>query len=128
MMKKSEWLNVATADAFLPNGGGCVKLGELQIAVFNFGKNEWYAVQNQCPHQQQMVLSRGLIGDANREPKVSCPLHKNSFSLCTGEHLGGNAEWKLQTYPVKIESGAVWLELSQSQLQQAGLLELACVA
>jgi nitrite reductase (NADH) small subunit len=127
-MTKLEWTKIATTDAFLPNSGGCVKLGDLQIAVFNFGKDEWYAVQNQCPHQQQMVLSRGLIGDANGEPKVSCPLHKNSFSLNTGEHLGGNAEWKLQTYPVKVEGGAVWLELSEVQLQQAGLLEFARVA
>ncbi|MGL4609537.1 MAG: nitrite reductase small subunit NirD [Trueperaceae bacterium] len=122
-MKKSEWLNVASETAFLPNAGGCVKLGDLQIAVFNFGKGEWYAVQNQCPHQQQMVLSRGLIGDAKGEPKVSCPLHKNSFSLCTGEHLGGNAEWKLQTFPVKVEGGAVWLEIPQAVLERAGLLE-----
>jgi nitrite reductase (NADH) small subunit len=127
-MTKREWINVANVNAFVANGGGCVKLGELQIAVFNFGKDEWYAVQNQCPHQQQMVLSRGLIGDANGEPKVSCPLHKNSFSLNTGEHLAGNAEWKLQTYPVKVEGGAVWLELSQSQLERAGLFELASVA
>ncbi len=123
----SEWVNVADTEAFLANGGGCVKLGDIQIAIFNFGKNEWYAVANQCPHQQQMVLSRGLIGDANGEPKIACPLHKNSFSLCTGEHLGGNRDWKLQTYPVKVEDGAVWLELSESQLHQAGLLELARV-
>jgi nitrite reductase (NADH) small subunit len=124
-MKKLEWVNVAPETAFLPNGGGCVKLGELQIAIFNFAKDEWYAVQNQCPHQQQMVLSRGLIGDANGEPKVACPLHKNSFSLCTGEHLGGNTDWKLQIYPVKVEGGAVWLEVPQAILERAGLLEAA---
>jgi nitrite reductase (NADH) small subunit len=124
-MKKSEWLEVATTDTFLVNGGGCVKLGDVQIAVFNFGKDEWYAVQNQCPHQQQMVLSRGLIGDANGEPKVSCPLHKNSFSLCTGEHLGGNTEWKLKTFPVKVEGEAVWLEVSQEILENANILQAA---
>jgi nitrite reductase (NADH) small subunit len=110
-MTKTEWINASSLDNFPLNSGACVKLGDLQIAIFNFGKDEWYAVQNQCPHQHQMVLSRGLIGDANGEPKVACPLHKNSFSLSTGEHLGGNADWKLQTYPVKIEGGAVWLEV-----------------
>ncbi len=127
-MTKTEWLNVANVADFPRDSGACVKVGELQIAIFNFGKDEWYAVANQCPHQQQMVLSRGLIGDANGEPKVACPLHKNSFSLCTGEHLGGNAEWKLQTYPIKVEGGAVWLELSESQLERANLLELPRVA
>ena len=124
-MTKAEWMNVASLDNFPRDSGTCVKLGELQIAIFNFGKDEWYAVQNQCPHQQQMVLSRGLIGDANGEPKVACPLHKNSFSLNTGEHLGGNVEWKLQTYPVKVEGGAVWLEVSRELLDNAGLLQTA---
>jgi nitrite reductase (NADH) small subunit len=122
-MNKSEWFNVASVNDFPRESGACVKLGDVQIAIFNFGKDEWYAVQNQCPHQQQMVLSRGLIGDANGEPKVACPLHKNSFSLCTGEHLGGNAAWKLRTYPVKVENGAVWLEVSQKVLENAGVLE-----
>jgi nitrite reductase (NADH) small subunit len=120
-MTKPKWINVASITDFPRDSGACVKLGDEQIAIFNFGKDEWYAVANQCPHQQQMVLSRGIIGDAKGEPKVSCPLHKNSFSLCTGEHLGGNAEWKLKTYPVKVEDGEVWLEVSEkaSALQAA---------
>jgi nitrite reductase (NADH) small subunit len=117
-MIKPEWTNVANADVFVANAGGCVKLGDVQIAIFNFAKDEWYAVQNQCPHQQQMVLSRGLIGDAQGEPKVACPLHKNAFSLKTGEHLGGNEDWRLQTYPVKLEDGAVWLDLADISLEK----------
>jgi nitrite reductase (NADH) small subunit len=122
-MTKSEWVKAANVGDFPRDAGACVKLGELQIAIFNFGKDEWYAVQNQCPHQGQMVLSRGLIGDASGEPKVACPLHKNSFSLLTGEHLGGNAEWKLQTYPVKIEGGAVWLEVPTYVFEKANILQ-----
>jgi nitrite reductase (NADH) small subunit len=112
----TQWVKAANLNDFSRDSGGCVKVGDLQIAIFNFAKDEWYAVQNQCPHQQQMVLSRGLIGDAKGEPKVACPLHKNSFSLCTGDHLGGNPDWKLQTYPIKLEGGAVWLELDVSVL------------
>jgi nitrite reductase (NADH) small subunit len=111
-----QWVKAANLNDFSRDSGACIKLGNLQIAIFNFGKDEWYAVQNQCPHQQQMVLSRGLIGDAHGEPKVACPLHKNSFSLQTGEHLSGNTEWKLKTYLVKVEGGAVWLELDVSVL------------
>jgi nitrite reductase (NADH) small subunit len=117
MTASNQWTKVANADAFPMNAGGCIKLGEVQIAVFNFGKDEWYAVQNQCPHQQQMVLSRGLIGDTQGEPKVACPLHKNAFSLKTGQHLGGNADWQLLTYPVKVTDGAVFLNLSDILLE-----------
>lgn len=104
------WTKVANLNACLPNGGVCVKLGEEQIAIFNRDLKEWYAVQNLCPHQAQMVLSRGLMGDLAGEPKVACPLHKNQFSLITGEHLGDETEWKLKTYPVKLELGEIFLD------------------
>ena len=105
----TEWIKVAKCSDFVENGGGCIKHGELQIAVFNFKGKDWYAVQNMCPHTNQMVLSRGLIGDANGEPKVACPLHKNTFSLASGTHLGGQPEYQLTTYPVKEEAGDIYI-------------------
>lgn len=114
----STWTKVTSLSACIPNGGVCVKLGDEQIAIFNVAMKEWYAVQNLCPHQAQMVLSRGLIGDAKGEPKVACPLHKNQFSLATGEHLGGTAEWKLKTYPIKLEDGDIYLDLTTASVKQ----------
>ena len=45
---------------------------------------QWYACQNLCPHKQEMVLARGIIGDQQGVPKVACPLHKKTFSLESG--------------------------------------------
>ena len=118
------WTKVATTDACVENAGVCIKLGETQIAIFNFNKTEWYATQNLCPHQAQMVLSRGiigdsLIGDAIGEAKVACPLHKNQFSLKTGKHLGANDEWQLTTYAIKVEDENIYLELTPELHQLA---------
>ena len=78
-------------EKFPENGGACVKYKGMQIAVFNFTREgTWYACQNLCPHKMEMVLSRGMIGEDQGEPKVACPLHKNSFSLKTGKHLNGD--------------------------------------
>ena len=77
--------------------------------MFNLGET-WYATQNRCPHRQQEVLSRGLLGDAKGEPKIACPLHKNNFSLRTGEHLGAE-DWTLKTYDIKVEDASVYLLL-----------------
>lgn len=95
------------------DGGGCVKFGDLQIALFHYDAGEWYASENRCPHSKQMVLARGLIGDVKGEPKIVCPLHKHGFSLKTGIHFGGNEAMKLQTYPAKEEDGYVWVYLDE---------------
>ena len=108
LIESDTWLHVANTSDFAATGRGCVKLGDKQIAIFNV-ENEWYAVQNKCPHRQQMVLSRGLVGDVQGEPKVACPLHKNAFSLRTGKHFGG--EYRLETYQVKEVNGQVYMRL-----------------
>lgn len=102
------WVAVGPTVNFPEDCGTAVLVDGQQIAVFH-SHRKWYAVQNLCPHNRQMVLSRGLMGDADRTPKVTCPLHKNSFSLVDGRHLGGNPEWCLKTYAIKVEGGTVFI-------------------
>lgn len=107
--KVKVWFEVAEADVFPTNGGLNASYNGLQIAVFNFTKRgEWYATQNLCPHKQQMILSRGMIGSEGEEPKVACPFHKKTFSLKSGENLNGDL-CDLATYPVKVEEGKVYV-------------------
>ncbi len=103
------WFEACKENDFPKDGGLCIYYEGLQIAVFNFSRrNEWYATQNLCPHKQQMILSRGMIGSDQDEPKVACPFHKKTFSLKTGTNLNGD-ECDLATYPVKVENGKVYI-------------------
>jgi nitrite reductase (NADH) small subunit len=106
-----EWVMACYADDVPANGGACVKLRDEQIAVYNFSRRgEWYATQNLCPHKQQMVLSRGMIGSTGEscEPKVACPFHKNTFSLLSGQCLTSE-ELSIKTFPVMIDDGKVYI-------------------
>ncbi len=106
-----QWKIACYADDIPENGGGCVKLGDKQIAIFNFSRRgEWFATQNLCPHKQQMALSRGMIGSTGDdcEPKVACPFHKKTFSLLTGECLSGD-EYQIKTYPIRVVEGKVYI-------------------
>jgi nitrite reductase (NADH) large subunit len=106
-----QWVQVGAVDDFPIDGGATIKYGRSQIAVFNFAsRGEWYASQNMCPHKKAFVLSRGMIGDAQGAPKVACPLHKKTFSLKSGESLQGE-EYRIQTFPVNVENGSVFVEL-----------------
>ena len=110
----TEWINVGKVDNFAADLGSCVKVHGKQIAVFNIAAtNEWYAVQNLCPHDKRMVLSRGIVGDCDSEPKVACPLHKNAFSLKSGKHISEGDIDDITTYPVKIEDGKVFVEVAE---------------
>ena len=103
------WICVGGVSDFPENAGGCVKYKSKQVAVFHFERSQsWYACQNLCPHKMEMVLSRGMTGDAAGIPKVACPLHKKTFSLQDGKSLSGD-ELQIATYPVRIENGNVYI-------------------
>ncbi|PJZ56940.1 nitrite reductase small subunit NirD [Leptospira barantonii] len=110
------WIEIAHVSEFSPNGGTCAKIGDEQIAIFHFQQeDEWYACENRCPHTGDMVLSRGLTGDAQGEPKVACPLHKKSFSLKSGECISGES-YSVRTFPVMVEDGMVYVAVESSMV------------
>lgn len=110
---KSTWFLACKVEDVPTNGGVCVKYGDKQIALFHFTRrNQWFATQNECPHRQQMALSRGMIGSQDEIPKVACPFHKKTFSLETGECLNGD-ECAIATYPVKVEGDKVFIGINE---------------
>ncbi|ARV15706.1 nitrite reductase small subunit NirD [Polaribacter sp. SA4-12] len=107
------WFKAAAVSAFPKDGGACVKYKDLQIAIFNFSRlDKWYACQNLSPEKQEMVLSRGMLGDHKGIPKIACPLHKKTFSLETGENLNADLD-PIAIYPVKIEGENVYIGFSE---------------
>jgi len=114
-IKDLRWFNACRVEDIPADGGACIRHGDEQIAIFNFSRRgEWYATQNLCPHKRQMALSRGMIGSAGEqcEPKVACPFHKKTFSLLTGECLGGEP-YHIRTYPVRIRNGKVYIGIEK---------------
>lgn len=73
-----------------------------------------------CPHKQQFVLGRGIVGDADGTPKVACPLHKKTFSLESGACLSGDP-YQIETFSVRVIGDDVQLELPRAE-QLAGSL------
>ena len=68
-----------------------------------------------CPHKKAFVLSRGIVGDQQGEPKVACPLHKMTFSLKSGSALQ-DRDYSIRTFPVNIRGEQVLLNLPPIEL------------
>ncbi len=126
-LTQTKWFPVGTVDDFPKDGGATIKYGKVQIAVFNFTtRGEWYACQQMCPHRKAFVLSRGILGDSEGQPKVACPLHKKNFSLETGECTTGD-DYSVRVFPVKIEDGNVFLDLPPTEvLDKLLATEIGC--
>ncbi len=105
------WIKICHTSDVLENSGSPVKIKDEHIAIFNYHKQEWYAIQNMCPHKKQFVLARGLIGQEHEVRKVACPMHKNTFDLATGQHLGGKDRYTLKTYPIKLEDHYLYIQI-----------------
>lgn len=103
------WEWVGGTEDFPGDAGACLKYKGLQVAVFNFARiGKWYACQNLCPHKMEMVIARGMIGEAGGVPKVACPMHKHNFSLEDGSCMTTDLP-ALATFPVKVVDGQVFV-------------------
>lgn len=109
------WVKLARAEEVPPDSGITVRYGPSQIAIYRFaGEGGWYASQNQCPHKEDMVLSRGLLGDECGRPKVACPHHKRTFDLDSGAGLN-DPSLSIRTFAAKQVGDEVLVRLPPPQ-------------
>ncbi|SDK80594.1 nitrite reductase (NADH) small subunit [Actinopolyspora mzabensis] len=76
------------------------------VALFRTGDDELFALGNVDPFSGAGVISRGIVGDRRGEPTVSSPMHKQVFSLRSGECLDDPGT-RLPIYPVRCRAGVV---------------------
>jgi nitrite reductase (NADH) small subunit len=106
----TEWIAACRTEDVPEDGGVCALIKGEQVAIFNFTRlGKWFATQNECPHRQQMAISRGMIGTMGDVPKVACPFHKKTFSLETGDCLNDDNCGHLKTYPIQVEDGQIFV-------------------
>ena len=104
-----KWHEVCRSAALWPERGSVALLRGQVIAVFRTRDDELYAVSNIDPCTGASVMSRGIIGDRGGEPTIASPLHKQVFSLRTGECMDEDAA--LPTFPVRARDGVVEIGL-----------------
>ena len=82
----------------------CVEVADGRAVVVRVG-SEVYAYRNECLHQAS-PLAGGLVKDG----VITCPLHFWRYEAETGAKCG-EPDLRLETYPVRIQSGNVMVEV-----------------
>jgi len=99
------WLKICETEAIPKLGSKIVKKGELEIGIFRNSKDEFFALNNRCPHKGG-PLSQGIVF----ENSVACPLHNWKINLITGEAEQPD-DGKTKCFKVKVEDNFLYLEI-----------------
>nr|WP_295889896.1 MocE family 2Fe-2S type ferredoxin [uncultured Devosia sp.] len=76
------------------------------FAIYRSPDDRYYATDGLCTHEQ-ISLADGLVMD----DIIECPKHNGRFNYKTGEARGAPVCVNLRTYKVKVEAGAVFIEI-----------------
>jgi nitrite reductase (NADH) small subunit len=101
-----DWVEVCPYGSIYPDTGVCALVDGRQVAVYRLSDGTLHAVSNFDPFSRANVLSRGIVGDRNGEPKVASPIYKQTFNLRTGVCFE-DPDVRLDVYRVRRRSGVV---------------------
>ena len=101
----STWHRVCSLDEIPPLGSRVVASPQGNIAIFRSAGDEVFGLHDKCPHKGG-PLSVGIVHGET----VTCPLHGWKIGLADGQAAAPD-KGCAKTFAVKLEDGAVWLQL-----------------
>ena len=100
------WIEVCGADAIEEEDVMRFDHDGRTFAVYRSPEDEYFATDGLCTHEK-VHLADGLVMDNI----IECPKHNGRFDYTTGQAKGAPVCVDLRTYPVKVESGKVMIDL-----------------
>jgi nitrite reductase (NADH) small subunit len=98
-------VKVADVGEVAEGQGRVVEAEGRTLALFNVG-GSFYALDNACAHRG------GPLGEGDLEGRlVVCPWHAWRWDVTTGSNAN-NPAVKMTCYPVEVEAGCVFVELT----------------
>ena len=76
------------------------------FAIYRSPEDEYFCTDGLCTHEK-VHLADGLVMD----DIIECPKHNGRFDYRTGAAKGAPVCVNLNTYPVKVESGKVLIDI-----------------
>ena len=99
-------VTVASTADIQPGDLAAFDVEGVRIAVAN-AKGSFFAVDDTCTHEQCSLSEEGTLDGT----VVTCGCHGAQFDVTTGQVLAPPALEPLKSYPLRIEQGAVVIEI-----------------
>lgn len=96
----SEFLQVCLVSDLVKDAGVAALVNNKQVALF-YIDGQVYATDNFDPIGRANVMSRGMTGDRQGELTVASPLHKEHYSLISGQCMD-KEDFSLPVYQARI--------------------------
>ena len=103
----ADWVEACSVDDVDNEDVIPVVLNGADYAIYRSPDDEYYATDGHCTHEA-FLLADGLVMDHI----IECPKHNGRFDYTTGEGRGAPICVDLRTYPVKVDGGTVYVDLS----------------
>ncbi|MCD9023729.1 MocE family 2Fe-2S type ferredoxin [Cohnella silvisoli] len=80
--------------------------GDRTFALYRTEDSEYYATDGYCTHEKFHLADGLVMGNT-----IECPKHNGRFDYTTGEAKRAPVCVRLQTYPVKIQAGKLFVKI-----------------
>jgi naphthalene 1,2-dioxygenase system ferredoxin subunit len=107
-MSTNPWTDALSADDLPSDDVMGVAVAGRDVAIYAVG-GDLYATDNTCTHGQARLCDGFLDGH-----EIECPLHQGKFDIRDGRPTCEPVTQALRTYPIKVEGGRVYLQLTRS--------------
>jgi 3-phenylpropionate/trans-cinnamate dioxygenase ferredoxin subunit len=102
----TQWIDACATDAVENEGAIRFDHSGRTFAIYRSPDDGFYCTDGLCTHES-VHLADGLV----MEFSIECPKHGGEFDYRSGEALRAPACKNLRTYPTKVESGRVLIEV-----------------
>ena len=107
MSQSEQWIPVCSAEDIDEEDVIRFDYGERTYAIYRSEDGEYYATDGYCTHEK-IHLSGGLVMGRT----IECPKHNGRFDYTTGQAKRAPVCVDLKTYPVKIDSSKVFININ----------------
>jgi 3-phenylpropionate/trans-cinnamate dioxygenase ferredoxin subunit len=106
MMTNEGWIETCAADEIDVEDVVRFDHGERTFAIYRTAKSEYYATDGYCTHEKFHLANGLVMGNL-----IECPKHNGRLDFTTGEAKRVPICDSIQTFPVKIEAGKIFIKI-----------------